>query len=114
MDEIIPILEKYNFKVVDTDNMTLEEQSLLLGNTRYLIAIHGAGLTNMVFRRNSAMDILEIFPPSDVVPYHYAILARRYQFGYRGIMGEEPNAIKGYFKLDPIKLERSLIRMLSC
>jgi hypothetical protein len=48
-EEIIPILERHNFKIVRSEKLTFTEQLALFSRAKYLISVHGAGLTNMLF-----------------------------------------------------------------
>lgn len=111
--DLIPLLHKYNFHIADTDNLSLVKQAELFSNASHLIGIHGAGMTNIIFRRNHPLHILEIFPPTGIVPYHYCILAKRYGFRYMGMMGKDNNAIKGSFRVDPAKFEQYLIDLIT-
>ena len=49
--EIIPILKKFNFEIVYSEDLSPQKQLELFSNTEYLISIHGAGLTNVIFMR---------------------------------------------------------------
>jgi hypothetical protein len=62
MDEVVPVLNEYDFEIVDTTNMPVDEQIEIFARTRYLLAVHGAGMTNMIFRRDAPMSVLEIHP----------------------------------------------------
>jgi capsular polysaccharide biosynthesis protein len=48
-EEIIAILEDYDFKVICAEDYSLEEKISFFKSSKYLISIHGAGLTNMLF-----------------------------------------------------------------
>lgn len=112
MHELIPVLHQYNFRVVDNDNLSLAGQAELFCNTKYLVGIHGAGMTNIIFRRDLPLHILEIFPPAGLVPFHYFILAKRYGFRYLAMMGKNNNTIKGSFKVDPARFEQHLLELI--
>jgi hypothetical protein len=47
--ELIKLLIKFDFEVIQTENKTLQEQILLFSDCDFLISPHGAGLTNMLF-----------------------------------------------------------------
>jgi capsular polysaccharide biosynthesis protein len=47
--DVIRVVQKYDYDVVRTEDMTIEEQIKLFSRTTDLISIHGAGLSNMVF-----------------------------------------------------------------
>ncbi len=57
--EILPILNKYGFKICLFENLTFHEQVLLTSNSNILISCHGAGLSNILFM-NSGTCIMEI------------------------------------------------------
>lgn len=46
---VIDTLTKYDFKIIYGEDYTFFEQVSLFSNARYLIAPHGAGLTNLLF-----------------------------------------------------------------
>lgn len=48
-DQLIPLLRRYNFQIVQNENLTFWEQVAIFSKTAYLISIHGSGLTNMIF-----------------------------------------------------------------
>lgn len=60
IEAIQPILDKYSFQIVDAAKMSVEEQIRLFAGTRYLIAIHGAGITNIIFRGQGPLSLLEL------------------------------------------------------
>jgi len=59
-DAVLGVLGEYGFTAVDTNGMTLEEQIELFSRARYLVAAHGAGVTNIIFRRSAPLGILEL------------------------------------------------------
>lgn len=102
VEEIKPLLELHQFEIIDTADLTIQQQIHLFNSCRYLISIHGAGLTNIIFRQGSAMDILEIMPPSHYIPFHYIMLAHQYGYNYNVMLGEK-GELKNYggFRVDP-------------
>ena len=48
-DEVIAVLKQYNFAVIYNEDYSFFEQVSIYSNAKYLISIHGAGLTNMLF-----------------------------------------------------------------
>ena len=106
-DQIKKVCNKFGFEIKDTENISLDEQIKLFSNARYIIGIHGAGLTNIIFRRNGKLSLLEIFPP-DNIPPHYYWLASIFGFNYDAILGSNvpkdnlnKNLSKKPFYLDP-------------
>ena len=59
-DAIENMLKKYNFKIVAFEQYSFIEQLAIMFNARYLISIHGAGLTNMHFMKEGG-NILELY-----------------------------------------------------
>lgn len=114
MDEIEAICRRYDVEVVDTDAMPFGRQIELFSQALFIAGIHGAGLTNMVYR-NADCRILEIFPPPDLgyLPYHYVLLAGMKKFSYRAIIGE-PGKVQysGGFYLKGIQFEKELREFL--
>jgi hypothetical protein len=60
--ELICVLKKYGFKVVDTNGKHILDQATIFKNARYVVAPHGAGLTNILFRGSNPLSILELHP----------------------------------------------------
>lgn len=113
MSEVYPILRKYNFEVVDTATLNLEQQIELFNQCRFLVAIHGAGIANIIFRSGKALSLLELIQPSHYIPFHYSMLCKMYNYTYDvilGIQGRNPG--NGGFIIDPAILEVKLKEML--
>ncbi len=109
-DEIEFISSTLGFETVDTDSLSLPQQIELFANSSFIVGIHGAGLTNMMFR-SGPCKILEIFPPPDLgyLPFHYIMMAKLRGFNYRGIIGERgKRRYSGGFQLNAIAFERNL------
>lgn len=62
LDAVETVLREYHFCSVDTSEMPLAEQIDLFSRTRYLVAVHGAGMINMIFRQDAPLSILELYP----------------------------------------------------
>jgi capsular polysaccharide biosynthesis protein len=109
-DEVEAALRNYGFRIVDADTLSLEEQIKLFSSASFLVGIHGAGLTNMVYREGNC-SVLEIFPPPDLgyLPFHYILLASMKGFDYHAMIGE-PGRIpySGGFFLNIGNLEKEL------
>ncbi|KAA9332273.1 glycosyltransferase family 61 protein [Hymenobacter busanensis] len=108
------ICRELGFEVVDFDDMTLPEQIRTMANARYVVGIHGAGLTNMLFRQGRRMGLIEIYPPADYFPFHYVLMATQLGFAYDGLIGK-PSAQKysGGFLIDPAELRQRLQWLLA-
>jgi capsular polysaccharide biosynthesis protein len=57
--EIQPILKKYGFKIINFEDYSWEKQIRICLNAKYMIGIHGAGLTNSIFMKKNS-SILEL------------------------------------------------------
>jgi len=57
-EQIEPILLKYNFKILNNEDYTFWEQVAIYSKAKYLVSIHGSGLTNMLFMKEGS-SILE-------------------------------------------------------
>jgi hypothetical protein len=114
VDEIELILKKFGFEIIDTDDFTPEEQKKIFFDTEFLVGIHGAGLTNMIFRIGNCR-LLEVFPPPDqgYLPYHYIMLAKMLGFQYSAIIGERGKALySGGFYMSPMRIEEALLELV--
>ncbi|WP_075590613.1 glycosyltransferase family 61 protein [Labilibacter marinus] len=48
-DKIIPILNQFNYEIINAEDLTFTQQIKLFSETTSLIALHGAGHTNLMF-----------------------------------------------------------------
>jgi capsular polysaccharide biosynthesis protein len=58
-EELINELKKFGFKIIHTENKTLEEQIQIFSECEILVSPHGAGMTNMLFMPKGS-KIIEI------------------------------------------------------
>ncbi len=86
--EIQAIAEKYGFEVIDCDNLSFTEQVKLFSSCSHIIGIHGAGLTNIVWRQNAPLTLLELFPENYVHP-GYFWLAKSFDADYFALTGSD-------------------------
>lgn len=108
--DILPILCQHKFEIVDTAELSLIEQIRIFANVEYLIGIHGAGLTNMIFAHKK-LKILEIFPNTER-PAHYKFIAMLRNYKYYFLVGSRPDRKRlSHFTVDPKKLEDSIRKM---
>lgn len=113
-DEIEAVCKRHGIEMVDADNLSFEKQIALFAQASLIIGIHGAGLTNMIYR-NGESQVMEIFPPPDLgyLPYHYILLAGMKKFRYRALIGG-PGRIpySGGFCLDVGQFEKEVLDCL--
>lgn len=80
LEELLPILKAHRFHIVDTANMSIDEQIAIFANVRYLIAIHGAGTTNILFRGEYPLGVLELHSDRYMYFFHRQMCE---EMGYR-------------------------------
>lgn len=107
--DIIPILNRYNFEIIDTSSLDFSEQVSLFKQCKYLVAIHGAGISNIIFREGRPLEVLEIVHPSPYLPFHYIMLCKLYNYNYGALLGYKGKSHdKGGFFVDPDSLKNEL------
>jgi len=109
-DVIETIAKKYGFKIIDTDVFSLPQQIELFSKTRYLVGIHGAGLTNLIFRKNAPLTLLELLP-GDYIQPHYFWLCKGMGHDYDCLVGSV-SGIDTSFEIDPLLFEERIISLL--
>jgi tetratricopeptide (TPR) repeat protein len=72
-DEVIKYLEKFGFRSVKLETMSVAEQASCLAAAKVVVAPHGGGLTNLVFC-SPGTKVIEIFSPL-YVPYCYWMIS---------------------------------------
>ncbi len=115
MSEIKEVCDCYGFEIVDTEKLSIYHQIELFSKARSVIAIHGAGITNIIFRGLAPLSLLEIFSPY-MQSVHYYWLASIFNHEYDAIIGESSGDVvdnnvlsnKKPFYLDPSKLEQKI------
>jgi len=109
--EIETIARRLGFDVIDPGSMSLEEQIAAFSQAGTVVGLHGAGLTNILFRGRRPMKLLEIMPPYRIPLCFYAI-ARKYGFAYDYIVGSGAPSnklgLKYSYWLDPTSFESKL------
>jgi len=107
------VCRELGFEIVDFDELNLPEQIQLMSRARYVIGIHGAGLTNMLFRGRQPMGLLEIYPPGDYYPFHYVLMATQLGYDYDGLIGSlGQQQYSGGFHVDVEELRQRTMALL--
>jgi hypothetical protein len=107
LPELLPILDECGFEVIDTDGMPVADQIALFARARLVVANHGAGLANLIFRVGQPLDLVELFAPDYIQP-HFVWLAATFGFGYDALVGEP--AGEGNFRVDAGELRGAIAR----
>lgn len=105
-DEIFSILVKYGFEKVDASILSFEDQVNIFSSASDVVAVHGAGISNIIFRRNGSLRLLELFHNYEYLPFHYIMLSHILGFDYFAIEGiKSSEHSRGGFRIDPRKIE---------
>lgn len=62
-DEVLAILKDFGFTKIFLEDLSVQSQKRMFANSSHIIAVHGAGLTNLVFCKEKT-KVIEIFPRS--------------------------------------------------
>lgn len=110
-DEMAPILRKFGFKTVRTEELSFEQQVRICSRARYIVSNHGAGLTNMLFMREGG-NILELRHQSDRINNCFFTLASALDLNYFYQNCAPRNATadphEADLAVDPEELEKNL------
>jgi hypothetical protein len=86
--EICAFCERNAIRIYDPQEHSLEHQIETFRNASLVIAAHGAGLTNIMFRRFNPCRIVEIFN-GVYGTQHYYLMSRQRGFRYRWIASRD-------------------------
>ena len=110
-DEIESIAIKNGFEIIDCDNLSFSEQVTLFSECSHIVGIHGAGLTNILWRKNAPLTLLELFPENYVHPGYFWV-AKSFDKEYLALTGS-PILPDTSFHIDPQQFEEKLLQVLS-
>jgi hypothetical protein len=108
--EIEDIAGSQGFEIIDCDNLSFSDQVSLFSECSHVIGIHGAGLTNIVWRKNAPLTLLELFPENYVHP-GYFWLAKSFDKKYFALTGSDILPDSSFY-IDPLKFREKLAQML--
>ena len=78
---LLKLLEKEGFKGYFLEDMSIEEQVELFYDADFVVATHGAGLSNIIF--SSRIKVLELFSTPQVLPHYFYLsksLGHKYKY----------------------------------
>jgi len=104
--EIEQLANSFGFEVVDTDGWSLAEQIAFFSKVEHVIGLHGAGLTNLLFGKDSIKKVLEIMP-GDLNPGFYMHLSMILGIQYKKIFGSKRELNENFY-LNPTLFEQAL------
>lgn len=116
MNEVLDVTRRYGFRAVDTEAMSLAQQRHIFSSAGFVIATHGAGLANLLFRESAPLQLLEIFPFRSGHPKMYRLLAESSGFGYRSMHADNQDVPPWHkpFNVNVEMLRQNIEAMLSC
>src|SRR5207253_2838059 len=79
LSEVTALLDEYGFKPVDATDLPVSEQIALFQGARFVVSIHGAGNTNIIYRRGQPLGLLELHASSFLKHDHQRISQ---EYGY--------------------------------
>lgn len=79
--ELDAILTRFSIRKIDPQALSFDEQIRLFSRSRLVVGPHGAGLTNIVWRRAAPLTLIELINPV-VLSSHYFMYARFWDHDY--------------------------------
>lgn len=108
-EELKPILTKYNFQIIEPEKLSFLEQLAAFAQAKYLISIHGAGLTNMLFMpRDGAVMELRVDQPQVNNCYCALAAALSLDYYYQKPTKEEIINSTNLLTVSPEELEKNI------
>lgn len=89
---VTEVCRRLGFRIVDTAGKSLDEQIEMFSNAGFVAGVHGAGLTNIVFRCHAPLSLLEILDPAFIRRFGapqptFFLTSRLCGHGYHAILG---------------------------
>lgn len=94
-DEVISLITSFGFTVVECEKLSFNEQVSVFYNSRVLMSIHGAGLTNMLFGKKG-MIVYEFSLENQCLDKCYYTLADALQHNYFYQFCKSDNTMSSY------------------
>jgi capsular polysaccharide biosynthesis protein len=119
-DELQPVLDRYSFRTIDASALGLRERMEVFARTRHLVAAHGAGIVNVMFRGARPLGVLELHGSSYAGPGDMTRLCQELGYCHDSLAGQsnsrrfasESSRMAADYRVDPRALEASIRRML--
>jgi hypothetical protein len=106
-EQIESLLRERGFEIVDTDGVSLREQAKLFRECRYVIGIHGAGLTNIIHAHDHELSLLELRPRMEEhLVSDFAVMCYGLGFEHQEIFGTS----EGGYRDAPFEISINLLR----
>lgn len=103
------LMIRHGFEIVYTEKLTLKEQIRLMSETKILVSLHGAALTNMIFLPKGS-SVVELRNQGDSKTQCYYNLANALELPYYYTLnqGDTDDSIMTDFTVDLVALEEVL------
>lgn len=113
-DDVIQCLTNYGFKTIISEDLTFEEQVILFNNSKNVVSIHGAGLSNCLFMKPKS-NILELRMEGDSHSncYYSMADANNVNYYYLGCDTDSDNTFDGNIRVDINRLQKTIKLMLN-
>jgi capsular polysaccharide biosynthesis protein len=115
-EEILPILRENGFLILDFDTLSFDEQVIYIMNCDFLVSLHGAGLTHMLWMKDQSR-VLEIRANADCHNNCYFTLASDLGHKYFYTFAEKNNLEKltqeANFSIDVGNFEAALKKAIN-
>jgi len=118
-DDVEEMLRKYGFDCIHNEDFDFNEQVSLYSKARYVISIHGAGLTNMLFMKEGA-SVMELHKKRTndhdwhSFAFWYMSNALGFEYHHQVCAPDDPTStfFAANFVIDTALLERNVRSML--
>jgi len=109
-DEVRSLMSEFGFVMIDPGKLPPKEQFDLFCGATHVVAVHGAAITNIIFRNGKPLSLLEIVHPFRYVPFHYIMLAAMYGYSYSALLGYKSGG--GGFRVDIDELRKQVKNLI--
>jgi hypothetical protein len=111
-DELLPILEKFGFKVYYFESMNFQEQVKLVSGAEIILGMHGAGMMNMIFMPGGRKVVEFIIGGKGHNNCYYSMAnSMGLKYYYLVTSSENPDQPDTNVKVDPIQLTNLLEKL---
>ena len=108
-DEVQDVLASFGFETVCAERLTFEQQVRVFHGASHVVAVHGAGLANLLFA--GPVGVLELFARGTFTPLYFflaASLGQRHRF----LLGSEAGRLQD-FRIDVDELNTAVGNLLA-
>lgn len=110
--EVLEIMKSLGFAIVDMNGMHILKQAELFRKARYVVAPHGAGLTNIQFRGQSPLSLLELHPYNRTTDFQRICNECGHHWSYIMGQAESNDGQHADYWIDPVKLKSNVEGLL--